>query len=51
MVYEVTGNRKTAAELEIKQWPDLQTYMHSGEPANSNTLVLNVPEILNAWKP
>ena len=46
MVYELTGDRKAAAALEIKQWPDKESYMHSGEQANSNTMVLDVPAII-----
>ena len=49
MVYEITGDRKAAAALEIKQWPDKESYMRSGEQANSNTLVLDAPAIINAY--
>jgi hypothetical protein len=51
LVYEKTGKRETANQLSIKYWEDADSFSKSGEPVTANTLVVNVPEILDANKP
>jgi hypothetical protein len=51
LIYEATGNRKLAAGVEIKHWPGKEAYLRSGETLNSNTLLVDVPEIMNSVKP
>jgi hypothetical protein len=51
MVFEKTKNRKTADELIIKYWEDADSFSKSGEPVNENTLVVNVPDVINKVKP
>jgi hypothetical protein len=51
MVFEKTTNRKTADQLTVKYWEDADSFSKSGEPVNENTMVVNVPEILNLVKP
>jgi hypothetical protein len=51
LVFEKTTNRKTADQLTIKYWEDADSFSKSGEPVNENTMVVNVPEILNLVKP
>jgi hypothetical protein len=50
MVYEVTGNRKTAADLQIKQWPDKESYIRSGE-TSPDALLIDVPAIMSSVQP
>jgi hypothetical protein len=47
MIFEITGDRKNAEKITVKQWPDMESFAASGEQVTANTLVVNVPEILN----
>ncbi|OQP61546.1 hypothetical protein A3860_31985 [Niastella vici] len=51
LVFEMTGNRQTGEQLEIKQWDDWETYSKSGETRTDSVLLVNMPEIINAAKP
>lgn len=50
-IYEATGNREQAAKVQVKQWAGKEAYLNSGEPLSSNTLLVDVPAILNTVKP
>lgn len=51
LVYEKTGNRETAKQLAIKHWTDATEFAQSGEQANDNTLIVNMPEIIDSLNP
>lgn len=51
LVYEKTGNRETAKQLIIKHWTDAAEFAKSGEHANDNTLVVNMPAIIDSLNP
>jgi hypothetical protein len=51
LVYEKTGNREIANQLSIKYWENAESFATSGEKVTENTLVVNVPEIINSNKP
>lgn len=51
LAYEKTGNRETAGHLTVKYWKDDAAFAHSGERAGENTLVVNMPELINALYP
>lgn len=51
LIYEATGNRQQAAGVVVKQWAGKQAYLNSGEVLNSNTLLVDVPAIMNSVKP
>lgn len=50
LVYEQTYNRQTAEQLVIKQWPDRESYMHSGDTVGTGTLLIDVPAIINSLR-
>ncbi|WP_143774241.1 hypothetical protein [Niastella vici] len=50
-IYEATGNREQAAGVQVKQWAGKAAYLSSGESLNNNTLLVDVPAILNQVKP
>jgi hypothetical protein len=47
LVAEKTGSREIADRLTIKYWQNAESFAMSGEQLTPNTLVVNVPEILN----
>ncbi|WP_205514376.1 hypothetical protein [Longitalea arenae] len=51
LVYEQTGNRQQAAQLVVKHWASKEEYIRSGETLNSNTLLIDVPALMNSIKP
>jgi hypothetical protein len=51
LVLEITGNRQTAEQLEIKQWEDWDSYSRSGETLTNSTLLINSPDIINQYSP
>jgi hypothetical protein len=51
LVYELTGSRETANQLTVKDWDDAESFSRSGERVTENTLVVNVPELINAGNP
>jgi hypothetical protein len=48
LVYELTGKREIANQLTVKVWDDAESFARSGERVTENTLVLNVPELINS---
>jgi hypothetical protein len=48
LVYEKTGNRVTAEQLNIKHWESAEQFSASGERITTGTLMVNVPEIITA---
>lgn len=51
LVYEATGDRKLASQVVVKQWAGKEAYLQSGETLNSNTLLVDVPAIMNSVSP
>lgn len=47
MVFEITGNRKTAEQLVVKHWPDMETFTASGETVSGNVILVNVPALID----
>jgi hypothetical protein len=48
LVYEKTGNREIAGKLTIKNWNDPESFAQANERVTENTLVVNMPEIINS---
>jgi hypothetical protein len=48
MVFEITRDRKTAEQLKVKYWPDIESFTGSGETATNNALLVNVPALIDA---
>jgi hypothetical protein len=51
LIYEATGDRKLAAGVQVKHWAGKEAYLQSGETLNSNTLLVDVPAIMNSVAP
>jgi hypothetical protein len=51
LVYDLTGNREVAKQLTVKVWKDAEGFSRSGERVTENTLIMNVPEIINSANP
>jgi hypothetical protein len=51
LIYEATGNRQQAAGVQVKHWAGKEAWLNSGEALNPNTLLVDVPAILNSVKP
>lgn len=47
LVFELTGNRAVAEALNIQQWPDRTSFENSGAVTDSNTMVIDMPAIIN----
>lgn len=47
MVFEITGNRKTAEQLVVKHWPDAASFSASGETVTGNVMLVNVPALID----
>jgi hypothetical protein len=43
MVWEITGNRKTAEQLTVKKWDEWETYVKSGGDTTSNSIMVIDP--------
>ncbi|THU35961.1 hypothetical protein FAM09_21455 [Niastella caeni] len=50
LVYEATGDRRKAIEVVVKQWPDKEAFLKSGEAITNTTLLVDVPVIMNSVK-
>ena len=48
LVYEITGNRQNGEQLNIKQYPDMETYNHSGDKLPPDGLLIDFGAIINA---
>jgi hypothetical protein len=46
MVLEITGDRKTAEKLTVKQWPNMESFTGSGETVTKSGLLVNVPALI-----
>jgi hypothetical protein len=51
LIYELTGNRKEAAALVVNHWPDKESFIRSGATVSENTLLIDVPAIINSAYP
>jgi hypothetical protein len=51
LIYEATGDRKLALQVQVKHWIDKEAYQHSGETLNSSILLVDVPVIMNSVTP
>jgi hypothetical protein len=51
LVYEKTGNRETAQQLNVKYWKNAAEFANSGEQVTESTLVVNMPELIDAFNP
>ncbi|MCS3795379.1 hypothetical protein [Niastella sp. OAS944] len=47
LVYEKTGNREVANSLIVKYWENEESYKASGEQVTTNTLLVNMPELIS----
>lgn len=47
MVFEITGNRKTAEQLTVKHWSDMESFTKSGDTLTTDILLVNVPDLIN----
>ncbi|MFL5744960.1 MAG: hypothetical protein ACJ751_09870, partial [Niastella sp.] len=51
LVYEKTGNREATKQLTVKYWKDAAEFANSGERVTYSTLVVNMPELIDALNP
>jgi hypothetical protein len=48
LVYEITGDRRNGEQLNVKQYPDMETYINSGDKLPPDGLLIDFSAIINS---